>query len=294
MLLWACCALSGLLAGCGSSPFYAPDQQLGTASHQYPHPVIDYYLDSRSGNRLHVQRHLSTSPNANLVVHFHGNAGNLSKTSEKVVWLVDHGFDVLLFDYSGYGQSSGNASRETLRLDGITFLEHVSALSRPPGQRRILMGTSMGGAVLVDALASSELQTEFDLLVIDSSFDHYSKLARDVISRYPLSYLVAKVAEWTVSDQHAPADLINKLSAIPLLVAHCKNDALIPVARGFELYEQANTAKVFWLMERCAHARAFTEDHPEHQRLLLEQLNAITPMFLTARQSEETQTSGMK
>ncbi|MBW3164035.1 alpha/beta hydrolase [Ferrimonas balearica] len=284
MLLWASCMLSGLLVGCGSSPFYAPDQQLGTASHQYPHPVIDYYLDSRSGNRLHVQRHLSSPPNANLVVHFHGNAGNLSKTSEKVVWLVDHGFDVLLFDYSGYGQSSGNASRETLRLDGITFLEHVSALSRPSGQRRILIGTSMGGAVLVDALASSELQTEFDLLVIDSSFDHYSKLARDVISRYPLSYLVAKVAEWTVSDQHAPADQIDKLKAIPLLVAHCQEDGLIPLERGFELFEQAQTAKVFWSMEKCLHARTFTAEHPDNQQLLLEQFELLPPVIMTASQ----------
>ncbi|WP_028115256.1 alpha/beta hydrolase [Ferrimonas senticii] len=263
------------LAGC--SPFYAPDQEIRMLAKDYSHQVTDYYLRSSSGNSLHLQYHRSSQPEPSLLIHFHGNAGNLSKTAEKSVWLVEHGYDVLLFDYSGYGQSQGRASREALRQDGISVLNHVVNWTDVRHSQRYLLGTSMGGAVVVDALASSGLQQQFDLLVVDSSFDQYSLLAGDVVSRYPFGRWLSSMARTFVSDQHSPKDQIAQLDDIPLLIAHCQSDGLIPSQRGFELFSAATGDKAFWLLPQCRHARTFTAEFPEHQRLLLAQLQQFKP-----------------
>lgn len=42
------------------------------------------------------------------VLHFHGNAANISNHVLQVEWLPDRGFNLLVFDYRGYGISQGS------------------------------------------------------------------------------------------------------------------------------------------------------------------------------------------
>src|SRR5688572_495211 len=41
------------------------------------------------------------------IVHFHGNYGNVSSHFPLAVFLLKYGYDVLAFDYQGYGASEG-------------------------------------------------------------------------------------------------------------------------------------------------------------------------------------------
>ncbi|HEX7926650.1 MAG TPA: alpha/beta hydrolase, partial [bacterium] len=45
------------------------------------------------------------------VIHFHGNAANISNHLYAVRWLPKAGYNVLLFDYRGYGDSAGSPTR---------------------------------------------------------------------------------------------------------------------------------------------------------------------------------------
>ena len=55
----------------------------------------------------------------------HGNAGNVSHRLENVYYLLQTGFQVLLFDYRGYGHSSGQPSEEGLYRDAVAAWTHL-------------------------------------------------------------------------------------------------------------------------------------------------------------------------
>src|SRR5213079_1643630 len=51
----------------------------------------------------------TTQPSRATIIYFHGNGGNITNVGWVGEQLSARGFDVLLFDYRGYGKSSGFA-----------------------------------------------------------------------------------------------------------------------------------------------------------------------------------------
>src|SRR5262245_36460922 len=56
-------------------------------------------------------------PSLGSILYCHGNAYNVGTRVEKARLLVEAGFDVLVFDYRGYGRSEGSPSEEGTYLD---------------------------------------------------------------------------------------------------------------------------------------------------------------------------------
>ncbi|HWW62857.1 MAG TPA: alpha/beta fold hydrolase, partial [Thermoanaerobaculia bacterium] len=53
-------------------------------------------------------------------VFCHGNTGNLTTTAEVIPHLLSAGFNVLFFDYRGFGKSTGIATFRGVISDGVT------------------------------------------------------------------------------------------------------------------------------------------------------------------------------
>lgn len=254
------------MQGCTANYFlYSPNDDIHYRTSDFKHPVSDTFVRAKSGNTLHFQHHQSQAQKG-VVVHFHGNRGNLSQTVEKVLWLVDEGYDLLLVDYSGYGKSSGKATRDNLRRDAETVFEYASEID---ADHKIIIATSMGGAIALDGLSASGLASEFDLLVIDSSFESYQMLARDVVANVPIASWFSSKIPSLVSDERAPFENIKALSQIPILITHCEDDKLIPIARSEALLQHVAGEADFWRFAGCEHARTFTDAFPNNQARLL-------------------------
>src|SRR5262245_11732336 len=59
----------------------------------------------------------ATAPAIGQVLFFHGNAGNIGDRVPHYALLSAAGFDVLAFDYSGYGRSGGRPSERATYAD---------------------------------------------------------------------------------------------------------------------------------------------------------------------------------
>ena len=135
------------------------------------------------------------------------------------------GFDVLLFDYRGYGRSSGRPSEEGTHSDARAAL---TAMLREPGveaSRLLYLGESLGGAVA----AALALEQPPHGLVLQSSFTSIREMAR---FHYPFIPSVA------VPDAYPTVRRIRELSC-PLLVLHGERDEIVPLAQGRALFEAA-------------------------------------------------------
>src|SRR5918994_1248333 len=68
----------------------------------YGVPFTPLNVNTADGERIRVWHMAGANARAQ-VVYFHGNGGNLSMWAEILVPMARHGFDVIAFDYRGYG-----------------------------------------------------------------------------------------------------------------------------------------------------------------------------------------------
>jgi len=66
-------------------------------------------------------------PARGTVLLFHGNAGNISHRIDYAKMFFDMGYDTLLVDYRGYGESSGEPSNQGIRAERLTTLSPTRA-----------------------------------------------------------------------------------------------------------------------------------------------------------------------
>jgi fermentation-respiration switch protein FrsA (DUF1100 family) len=173
------------------------------------------------------------------VLFCHGNAGNVFDRLANARLLVRAGFDVLLFDYRGYGRSRGRPSEEGTYADARAAREALLARDGVEPVRVLYIGESLGGAVALK-LAHEEppaglvLQSTFTS-VRDMAAAHYRVVPRALVpDAYPSLSLV--------SDLHTP-----------LLVLHGERDEIVPVAQGRALFDAAPEPKRLHLFRDAGH-----------------------------------------
>ena len=137
------------LSGCESLFFY-PQRTLRPNPHLAKVAHTEVELTTPDGLRLHGWRLAppATPPRAT-ILFFHGNAENISTHVNGVLWLALAGYQVVLFDYRGYGQSEGKPTLDRgLPLPPPRGRVHRGAghrrrLARPPHRR---LDSPAGGA----------------------------------------------------------------------------------------------------------------------------------------------------
>ena len=152
--------------------------------------------------------------------------------------LVKAGFQALLFDYRGYGRSSGRPSEEGLYRDAETAWAHMINRQDTVGAPRIIFGRSLGGAVAVE-LAT---RVQADGLILESTFTSIHTLAR-LMFAFPLPKLPVKY------------DSLSKIGRLqtPLLALHGERDELIPYTDGRTLFEAAPEPKTWVSIPGAGH-----------------------------------------
>lgn len=232
-----------------SSFIYYPDPHWWATPADLGLRADEVYLSPEPGVRLHAWffpqpqpfEGPRTEPLATLLF-CHGNAGNVSHRLENVYLLLRSGFEVLLFDYRGYGHSTGQPSEDGLYTDAEVAWQHLAGRAGAAGVPRIIFGRSLGGAVAVE-LAT---RVEADGLIIESTFTSIRTLAR-LVFPMPLPKLPVRY------------DSLSKIGQIrmPLLAIHGEEDELIPFADGRALFEAAPEPKSWYPIPRASHNNTY-------------------------------------
>ncbi|NJP07159.1 MAG: alpha/beta hydrolase [Chloroflexaceae bacterium] len=189
-----------------------------------------------------------------LLIVCHGFGAN--QRSMAIVWLAEAlagPWDVLTFDWRGFGQSGGQAS---LGLDEQQDLETVIAYGRAAGYERIgLIAESMGGLISLTALGSWAANGE--------PAEHH-RVERLVSIAAPISYLLTGRLRSFIASHVAPQRWARPLSPlvglrlgqikpvssmdvvqyiqVPTLLIHGDADTVVPVKNAYLIHE------------RCPHA----------------------------------------
>lgn len=189
------------------------------------------------------------------IIQFHGNAENISSHYTSLVWLTKLGYALFAFDYRGYGGSEGEPSPEGVYKDGMAALDKAWELR--VGRRFIVFGQSLGGAIAARAFDDFGHRGETSLVVLDSTFSSYKRVARRVLASHWVTWVLSPLAHVLVSDRFSSEEALGRLRT-RLLVIHDQRDPAVPFACGEEVFAEAVNAskKEFWKLSDGRHIEA--------------------------------------
>ena len=183
------------------------------------------------------------------VLVFHGNAENTSDWLKAARLLHGHHLDVMLFDYSGYGRSTGKSSVNAAIEDGVSALRAFERRA-PRGVRRTGVGLSLGAAVLMEA--ASRYPGAVDGVALLEPFTS----GRDAAVRDRL------LPAWLAPLMPDVFDNVRlaRLLRVPLLVVHSRADRRFPVAFAQAIVSAATGPRRLVVLDGYEHAAA--RKHP--------------------------------
>jgi hypothetical protein len=212
-------------------------------------------------------------PSLGTILHFHGNAQNLSSHFLMLSWIAEYGYDLFIFDYRGYGQSTGAPSQDGIYLDSMAGMQKGYEFSLENKSPLIVYGQSLGGNVALRAIVDFSYKDQIKLLILDSTFASYQKMAWDKLTSAWILIPFSPLAYVFFSDKYASGLILNKLPPIPTLVIHGTNDLVVPFKFGQELYSKIETQKWFWKIENGTHTDAFFRNEHNYKEDFIKFLN---------------------
>ncbi|MES2660242.1 MAG: alpha/beta fold hydrolase [Verrucomicrobiota bacterium] len=248
----------------GNQLFYFPtrDEPSTPATWGLKFEAVDF--KSADGTLLHgwfIPPKNKTAKAAKATVVFsHGNAGSISYHLGFCTWLAEAGYNVLIYDYRGFGKSGGTVDRRGMINDVKAAFAYALRHPDVDPRRLISYGHSLGGAQSVTALGETPVKG-LRAIIIDGAFASYQAMARVIGGQLGASL---------VTDELAPKDFVEKLAPVPLLVVHGTRDEVVPVSQGRQLYESAGQPKTLFEVKSGRHGTALSDDDGAYRKRMLD------------------------
>jgi fermentation-respiration switch protein FrsA (DUF1100 family) len=196
------------------------------------------------------------------VILCHGPRGGKASYPILANTLLSAGYNVLTFDFRGYGTSDGQliSFGDLERNDVLAAVDWVRS-QNPGGSERILgIGVGTGGTALLEAATDPGPDGQaIQSLVVFGGFNTFDSLATSAAYDYflpPLRWLtlelgVPMASLQTGADlrQFSPASAAEDVSPRPILFISGHRDKFVPFRLGQQLFDAAHAPKSFIVLD---------------------------------------------
>ncbi|KAM0445616.1 hypothetical protein ACHAQK_001828 [Fusarium lateritium] len=201
-------------------------------------------------------RLLKEDPESRLVLYFHGNAGHVAQAIRPLSYhsLTDtSSYHVVAIDYRGFGHSTGTPSETGVIQDAATLVDWATDVAGIPASRIVLLGQSLGTAVVSAVAEKYALQgVEFAGVTIVAGFSDLANLLLGyriggvvpVLAPFRMwPSLVRFIHRFIVDRWHSDLRLANVVrhtkTRLRINLIHAKNDKDIPWTEDNKLFRTA-------------------------------------------------------
>lgn len=171
-------------------------------------------------------------PARGVVLFCHGNAGNISHRLDSIRLFHELGLSVLIFDYRGYGQSTGKLTEKGTYRDADAAWQYLVEQRGHPPETIILFGRSLGASIVSDLAARQAAAA----VILESAFTSVPDVAAQLYPWLPV--------RWLSRYQYDTRKNLANIHS-PVLIVHAREDEIIPYSNGERLFAAANKPKEF-------------------------------------------------
>jgi hypothetical protein len=162
----------------------------------------------------------------------HANAGTVADRFKSYVVFRELRLNVFIFDYGGYGNSTGSPSEERCYADARAAWHYLTEERGEQPNRIIIFGRSLGGGVAADLAAG----TKPAAVILESTYVSIVQMGREIFPVAPVN--------WFIRYRFETDKKITQIRA-PILIIHSPEDEVIPYHHGRRLFELAPEPKSF-------------------------------------------------
>ena len=213
---------------------FFPQHEVEATPAKHGLPFTETRIPTEDGESLFAWL-IPGDQNKPVILYCHGNASTVSDPSYlRFLELVhEMGVSVLIFDYRGFGKSSGSPSEEGTYSDAEAAWEYLhDSLGYAPGDI-VIWGKSLGGGP-ASYLASRHPGCR--ALILESTFTSIPDVAQRLIPFLPTSRII---------NHKYPVESRVRELGCPLLVMHSPQDETVPYELGRSIYARASEPKRF-------------------------------------------------
>ncbi|MBN1674718.1 MAG: alpha/beta hydrolase [Kiritimatiellae bacterium] len=214
-----------------ASYVYFPDKTVAMTPEDEGLAHEEITLSTDDGERLQAWFVPASRPRATLLF-CHGNAGNIGDRLDSILTFNRLGLNVFIFDYRGYGNSTGKPTEDGTYRDALAAWRYVTETRNVAADRVIIFGRSLGGAV--GAWLAVERQP--GALILESTFTSMPDIGAEAYPFLPVRLLCRFKYE-----------TVKRIGRVrcPVLIAHSIEDEMIAFRHGQTLYAAAPQPKQF-------------------------------------------------
>ncbi len=223
-----------LLPGCGwlnRKLMYVPYRELPADPGRLGLGFEDVAVRAADGPIIHgwYVPLASTSP---VILFCHGNGGDIATRLDKLRRLRAAGASVLLFDYRGYGRSTGVPTEQGTYADAEAMYAWLVDVKKVPPERIVFQGESLGAGVATELAVRHKAAG----LIFESGFTSALDMGRRLFPHLPVKLLLVY--------RYDNASKIGRVDA-PILVLHSPQDDIVPFEMGRAVFAAAREPKRF-------------------------------------------------
>ena len=193
---------------------------------KFDKPFEEFFIITEPEVNINIIKFPVKNPKGS-ILYFHGNKDNLMRWGEIASQFSAYDFDVYVFDYRGYGKSTGAPSESGILKDSEIIFEKIN--KKYPDQHWIFYGRSLGTGVA--AYLSSKYNPKG--LILEAPY--FSMV--DLIAHYYFPYA------WYRHKVSFDSYRYLKESSFPVLILHGTNDRVVPIEEGQKLFKTLQNPK---------------------------------------------------
>lgn len=197
-----------------------------------------HFIGKNESDSLYAWYFKADKPNGKVIYYLHGNAAHLVYQYQLMLPFVEEGYNVFMIDYSGFGFSSGKATRKNTLEDAYLGFEYLQQTDSLLGDELIVYGQSLGGHLSV--VSTKKFEEHVDLLVVEGAFSSHKQIAGERVK------VLGRVF---TREMYSAEDTIPSLN-VPVLIIHSNEDTTIPISHGKHLYDLAAEPKLFYEVDQ--------------------------------------------
>ena len=235
---------------------FAPQKRLDNFPADFNMKFRDVYLDAPDGIVLHGWFFPAASGGP-VILFCHGNAGNISHRLDYIQLLARLGANVFIFDYRGYGKSSGKPSEKGLYIDALCAYDYLVNREKIKPEDIIILGRSLGAAAAIEIASKRDARS----LILESGFLSIRHMARHMLIFSLISPLIPQ--------SYNNLEKIKHIS-MPKLIMHGDRDKIVPFYMGKRLFQEAREPKYFYAVKGAGHNDTFVVGERKYMDVLSE------------------------